>query len=354
MHVPKGALCAALKKLVRLIPRQSQSPFDRISLSANAGRLQLTASDGISWLRVWLACEGNNFRASLPGRALLEFVSGADRDDIIEFAAEEKRVDVAFELCLSSFESIADLPPTPGDERAMEWNVEAEWDEGELRAALTWVLPAVSRDATRPNLIVVMFDEDRVVASDGHRLHMTSLVGLRSAPVTLPGSAAAVLAETSGNDPIALERSGKHLRFRGDDWQLITREADTQFPPYKRTIPSREAATCEVQIDAAVAVAALRTLSRPSSSCSQGVQMRVNGQLVLERHDDAARVGRATVPLMRSTHRGDDLVVGICARYLAEALAGGGVQCLRFGGPLEPVVVDHDDGCIAVVMPMRL
>jgi DNA polymerase-3 subunit beta len=255
---------------------------------------------------------------------------------------------------MSSFECGPPLPHAPDDDATREWHAEAQCDAAELRTALTWVLRAVSRDATRPNLAVVMFDNDRLVATDGHRLHMARFRGAFLAPQAIESTAAGVLAATAATGDIALERSDTHLRFLGDHWQVITRIANSEFPPYRQVIPSRKAAACEVNLDGAVAVSALKMLPLLSGSRSQGIQIRLNGQLVLERHDDTTLVRRATVPLIRSTHRGDELVLGISARYLADALAEGGIQCLRFGGPLDPVVVEHDDGCIAVVMPMRL
>jgi hypothetical protein len=67
------------------------------------------------------------------------------------------------------------------------------------------------------------------------------------------------------------------------------------------------------------------------------------------RHDRQRRV-----PLLRSTHHGADVIVGIRAEYLVDAVAGGGVQTLRFGEPIDPVVVEHVDGRLAVVMPIRM
>src|SRR6266511_1026926 len=134
MYLRKRAFHAVLRSFVSFIGRRAEAPLDHMRLRAAAGRLELDATDGTTWLRAWVPCEGH-FDAVLPARALLDFVSGADRDAVIEFVADAKRVDVAFELCLSSFESraVSDFPPAPDEVSALVWSVEAEWDAVELR-----------------------------------------------------------------------------------------------------------------------------------------------------------------------------------------------------------------------------
>src|SRR6266511_6435993 len=65
-------------------PRQTESPLDQVRLNAQSGRLQASITDGSSWVRIWLACEGANLDTLLPARALLDFVSGAERDAVVE------------------------------------------------------------------------------------------------------------------------------------------------------------------------------------------------------------------------------------------------------------------------------
>jgi DNA polymerase III sliding clamp (beta) subunit (PCNA family) len=60
------------------------------------------------------------------------------------------------------------------------------------------------------------------------------------------------------------------------------------------------------------------------------------------------------VPL-ENDHVGEDLVLGVAPAYLIDAL-GKDVRPVRLnlGGALDPLVVRHDDGRLAVVMPMRV
>ncbi len=144
------------------------------------------------------------------------------------------------------------------------------------------------------------------------------------------------------------------MRFVGRGWNVIARVGEAVFPPYRRALPSKQAESCHVEVEPSTIAAALKTLSRRLRPRPHGVRMKINGHLVFEHQAEDARVVRAEVPVVRSTHRSEDLILGVSLRYLADAVAGTGLETMRFGGPLDPLVVEHEDKRIAVVMPMRI
>jgi DNA polymerase III sliding clamp (beta) subunit (PCNA family) len=337
--------------------RSTQPPFDVVRLTANAGQLQLATTDGTSWLRVSVPCEGDDVDIYLPVRPLADFVAAADRTSTIEFVAEGATTDVACDGSISTLDACSgtELPGAPDvDSSPVSWERDADWYSAGLRQALTWVLRAVCNDETRPQLASVLFDRRDVVSTDGHRLHRVRLAGLCARPFAVSYVAAAALARMPRSELVTLERYKEYVRFAGESWQLTTKISESSFPPYRQVIPSRRVDSCRIEVDADLAASALKRLPQRTRSGALGVRAAINGELTFEREDEVGHIRRATVPLASSTHRGEDLVFGINARYLADAIADGVTAMLRFGGPLDPIVVDHGDGRRAVIMPVRL
>ena len=123
---------------------------------------------------------------------------------------------------------------------------------GDIRAALRAVLPAASKDKTRPHLagVLLAFEERalEVVATDYHRLHRVTVEWPAAAEAARPGrllvprAAAEGLVKALGTAKacegltIAIGATGAAL---SDGRTLPFPAADVdEFPPHKRVIPA--------------------------------------------------------------------------------------------------------------------
>jgi DNA polymerase III sliding clamp (beta) subunit (PCNA family) len=136
---------------------------------------------------------------------------------------------------------------------------------------------------------------------------------------------------------------------------VTTKTVDERFPPYEMVIPSPSYETFHAIIERAALLDALKRLPRLPAGRTQTVRLRLNGELILERDTDLG-CSRVEVPLVDSTHRGPELQIGVDGRYFADALAftTDNLFTARFGGPLDPIRIDHDDGRVGVIMPLRV
>jgi len=236
------------------------------------------------------------------------------------------------------------------------WTLLGMCDARQLQEALSWVLPAASTDPTRKHLQSVFFDQDAVVATDGHRLHLAPSPIAPDQPLLLASTAAAVLGrilKCDGQVVIARHKTKDQdqLRVRCGSWQLDTRLLDETFPPYAHVIPAKDTQQSQVVFDTAALHTALAQVMKLSEHGN--IRVCVNGAVVLSPWGSSLGEAELAVPVLENNHSGPDLELGLDGKYLLDALPRAGQVELGLGGPLDPVRVDMD-GRLAVIMPVRL
>jgi DNA polymerase III sliding clamp (beta) subunit (PCNA family) len=359
MPIPKGPLYAALTKLKHATdPRPSLPILSCAHLHAHHDQLVITATDLTTWLRTTIPCSGD-LQACIPIKPLLDFIKPKGRKDAeteveIELV-EDHHVQVVLPGAKTTIDTlpVRDFPVHPAG-KVTEWKPDGSWDTPTFQDALSWVLPATSKDPTRPHLSGIYFDNEAVVATDGHRLHLSRLEGMDSGPTLVPAKAISSLIKIlPGHDHIQVHRADDLLRFTVGSWELTTKVMTEKFPPYGMVIPSVSYEAFHTIIESARLTEALKQLPRLPPGRAQGVTLRINGQMYLERETDQGKASVAVEPV-DSTHRGDDFEVGLDGRYLIDALAAGEELCtIRFGGSLDPVRIEPGEK-LAVLMPLRI
>jgi len=202
----------------------------------------------------------------------------------------------------------------------------------------------------------VYVDQDAVVATDGHRLHLAPSPIKPEPPMLLPSSSAAMLSRIlKRDDQVVIARhktkDQDQLRVRCGPWQLETRLLDEQFPPYNHVIPARGVQQSQVVFDTVALSAVLAQVMKLSERGN--IKVCVNGAVVLSPWGSSLGEAELAVPVLENNHSGPDLELGLDGKYLLDALPRAGQVELGLGGPLDPVRVDMD-GRLAVVMPVRL
>ncbi|HOX57863.1 MAG TPA: DNA polymerase III subunit beta [Verrucomicrobiota bacterium] len=357
MKVAQRPLHEALRQLTRVVPAHHALPIlTTVLIAARNGIVELTATDLETRLVYRLPAEGE-LTACLPVRLLRDLTKpesartasaviiepAGDSQVRVEVAGAESRVACYVPL------DFPDWPVAPGD-----FKPNVVWDGDLLQRSLDFVLPATSRDRTRPNLIGVFFDAGSVVATDGHRLHQHALEPKLPKSLLLPTAAAEVLARLAGDGPVNLSRAEGWCRFEAGPWTLLSKEMDSSaYPRVGQVIPDRDDAHSAVLLPTAPIRRELQRLRRLAPKAN--VKVTLNGALSLSIQDHDANQATAVIKPTENSHTGKDLVIGVNPAYLLEAL-GTVDETVRvgFGDNVDPVRIDLPSGRMAVVMPVRL
>lgn len=355
--VDRRALHAALKELARLAPSRGPLPIiSNVLLTGTGDKLVLTTTDITTRLTCEVPAEGNAIETLVPAKLLASLVKPAGKN------AGDVALDVAGDkLSVTVGGTTMQLPATdpqlfPAPFSTEEWSLVGMCEARLLQEALTWVLPAASTDSTRKHLNSVFIDQDAVVATDGHRLHLAPSPIAPDQPLLLASTAAIVLSRILKCDDqvvVARHKTKDHdqLRVRCGPWQIDTRLLDETFPPYNNVIPAKEAQQSQVVFDITTLNTALAQVMKLSERGN--VKVMVNGAVTLAPWGSTLGEADVIVPTIENNHNGPDIELGLDGKYLLDALPRAGQVEMRLCKPLDPVRVDTD-GRVAIIMPLRL
>ena len=354
MQVDRRALHDALKELARVTPNNSNLPYlSNVHLAAQEGTLTLTATDITRRLSCQLPAD-DELNTCLPCKHLSQAVKPDGRGDagLVELRQHDDQVSVLVDGLNST------MPATDPSEFPRASNKDQDliglWPAVPLREALDFVLPAASKDESRPQLCTVYMQDQNLVATDGHRLHLAPLPAPLAGSLLLPSTAAATLSRMlKHGDQAILARADDVLRIKCGSWQLDTRLSDRTFPPFRQVIPSMDHQPTLMQVQAALFNKAVTRVSRLTRD--KRLKLCINGVIGLTTWDAEAGAAQLQVPVVQSNHQGDDLHIGFDAPYLAQAVPKKAAHVhMGFNGPLDPLRVDLAGCKLAVIMPLRL
>ncbi len=174
MRVDRRALHGVLRELVRVTdPKASLPILSHVLLQATAGVLTVTAACLERTLSCHLPAEGD-IQTCLPAKMLTVLMAPegkGDAGDVVINDTSDGTCSISLEGHTSKIAAMSpdDFPEQP--DRA--WSLVAMGQTAAFAEALAFVLPAVSHDEGRPHLNGIQFESDRLIATDGHRLHLT-------------------------------------------------------------------------------------------------------------------------------------------------------------------------------------
>ena len=356
MKVNRRALYGALAELVRVVdPKASLPILSHVLLQAVAGVLTIKATDLKRTLTCQLPVEGE-IETCLPAKLLANLIKPegkSDAGDVVIEPIDDVSCAVTFDGLSSRLAAMSpEMFPTGPAKQDADWSLLALWPVDGIREALGYVLPAASKDDSRPHLNAVCFDLDRIVTTDGHRLHMARLPSKLPEPVLLSLDAAKTLGRLLKKaDQVILARTGDVVRARVGEWQLDAKLVDASFPPYEKVIPS--VTTFTTTVDHALFTKALARVSRLTKAGM--VRLTVNGQIAIATSDPDLGNAAIDVPVIETSHEGDDLVMGLNPAYLRDAVSTKEeIVTLHMSGATDAVRIELGEGKSAVVMPTRL
>lgn len=350
MKIEANKLESVLKKVVQLVPRRPTLPaLENLVFEPDGDTVSLRATDLTTEVRVAVPARAA-FALCIPARPLLDFISSGTDGDVVRFGVNGRTVSI------SIGRDTLELPHYPPQEFSKPFKHVAG-DTGHAKTepfveALRWVSRALSTDPTRPSLTGLLLDRDKLVATDGHRLHVSGVEGFRCPTALIAGSAAAFLIKALRDEHVSIDVAKETVRFQTSTSTVTMKRIEAAFPAWEQVVPERKQACFTMRLAANDLEAGVKRVAKRSAKVATPVRVRANGAIKLEAVGEDTKA-TTTVQVLSSTHEGPDHVTGFNARYLSEALAGLGEIELRFHGTDAPAVID-DGKNLAVVMPFRI
>ena len=228
MRTDRRILHTVLKELARVAPSSAPQPvLEQVHLHATGGVLTATTTDLSRRLSCQLPAEGN-LDARIPCKPLVQVIKPEGGGDAgsVEITQDSDKVNILADGLTSHLPGTppADFPAGPAPKQDAPWSLVAMWPSALLKDALSFVLPAASTDASRTHLCTVLLQDNDVVTTDGHRLHLAHLPAPVPQPLLLTAPAASTLTRLlSHGEQVILARAGDILRVKVGSWQLDAR-----------------------------------------------------------------------------------------------------------------------------------
>ena len=241
MKINRKALFNALRELARIAGTKTSLPIlANVVLTGQGPYVEVQATDLRQTLEVSLPGESREGETLCIGaKLLLDIVrpgkgeTGAGDVELLEGDRPLKwgiacdGVTIGAETAM-----VEDFPAKPTEPNTHYGEI---INGANLLFAVKCVLPAVSKDEYRPHLNGMLFEGNKLVATDGHRLHLHMFpVGI-TALVPLVG--VQTLARLIKKEDVQLAVDEHFVRAKIGSWTLTVKTGDAQFPPYENVIP---------------------------------------------------------------------------------------------------------------------
>jgi DNA polymerase-3 subunit beta len=363
------AFLSALMLAAKVAPAKSTMPAlsqVRITAAPEIGICRVVTTDLRNSLRSAVPCADDGaLDVAVNAKAILSLVKKLDSDPI-SLAVVDGKLSIQSgkrKLSIQTF-PVADLPtvPTPAP-------TGITFDKPSFAKGFGFVESSASQDETRPHLAVVRVEYQgssvKLVATDGHRLHVTTINGTGEADTgaspSVPAAGAGLILDlckvSNGTAPtVTLGHAADYTTFTAGPHVLVTQDQESRFPPYDRVMPHAFDVSLSCDVEA---------LRGALDLCKSIAEDRNNGMKValMERglviSAENAETGTVSEEIATSYlhHGGRETKIGFNAGYILDAIKGrSGAVTLKFGDELDPMAVEYNDDTesMAVVMPLRL
>ncbi len=368
--IARSTLLSALGKLQSVVEKRNTIPIlANIKLQANAGQLQLTATDmDIVATENVAANVSQEGALTVPAQTLYDIVRKLNDDADITLSTDVGSNQVVVESGKARFSlsylPAADFPVMSEGELTHNFAINA----GTLLQLIDRARFAMSTEETRYYLNGVYLHQEqndagailRAVATDGHRLARIE-TALPSGAENMPG--VIVPRKTVGelkklfegeSGDIAVSLSESKIRFTAGNTVILSKLVDGTFPDYARVIP--ESNTKTMAADTKTLTHAVDLVSTISSEKTRGIKFLVqSGQLTLSAQSPDAGTAKEELDV---EYGSDEISIGFNSRYVLEMmsqLTSDAVQFV-FNDSNSPALVSdpEDSSALYVIMPMRV
>ncbi len=351
----------ALKKAKEATEKKSALPIlTNFLLSAEGDRLVIKATDLENYLILSLKADiEEEGSVCVSSRSLSDIVRNLS-SAVINLQTEGEKLLVTggrsrFKLPTVPPEDFPEFPEVKEGEETISGNLILE--------GISKTEYAIAKEETRIALqgMYMRGYEGRVhfVGSDGHRLALFEPEGSFSYELLVPRKSLKVVQRLlTGIEDVRVSKSedGNFAYFTSEEWKLVVRLLEGDYPDYLAVIPKEFAA--EVLLDVEETTRALKRLSGLSEGKVFPVKITLSDNLaVFEFMDPEFGEGREELDV---DYIGDPFEIGFNGKYILEALDAFDSEkaWFRFTTPDTAALLESDDyekdpyRCI--IMPMRV
>ncbi len=321
LQIDRQELEEALKKAKEATEKKSALPIlTNFLLSAQEDRLTIKATDLENYLVLTLKAEvEEKGEVCVSSRSLSDIVRNLN-SALVYLETEEERLIVAggrsrFKLPTVPTEDFPEFPDILEGEESVPGNIVLE--------GISKTEYAIAKEEARIALqgMFVKGHEGRIhfVGSDGHRLALFQPEGSFSHELLIPRKSLKVIQRLlTGIEEVRVAKSedGSFAYLSTDEWKLIVRLLEGEYPDYLAVIPSEFSA--EVLLDVNESIKALKRLSGLAEGKVFPVKITLSDNLaVFEFTDPEFGEGREELDV---DYVGEPFEVGFNGKYLLESL----------------------------------
>jgi len=365
--LPRNTLLRPLQHVVNSIEKNNTLPIlSNVLFVIGDNRLTLTATDLEVELISFYPLEINNLdkcQLTIPARKLLDICVTLPEEATLNFTVEGAKVIIKSNQ--SRF-SLSTLPAEdfPNIETAVN-QLEFSISEKELRFLIERTQFTMAQKDVRYFLNGLLLELDKnsisTVATDGHRLAMCTLTTEANVPtkhqVIIPRKAISELLRLLENsdEEVTVSLSENHLRVNKQFTTFTSKLIEGNFPDYNMVIPKTN--TQEALINRELFKQVLtRAAVLNDDKFSKGIRLNFKKNILQvsannSQHEEAEDE-------LAIQYEGEPLEIGFNVRYLTDILNTLPDELIKISlrNPETSCLIEskQDDGCIYVVMPMRL
>ncbi|WP_372964994.1 DNA polymerase III subunit beta [Marinobacter sp.] len=365
LTISRESLLTPLQSIAGVVEKKQTMPvLSNVLLEAEGNTLTLTGTNMEVELvgRVTPVHVDQPGRITVPARKLSDICRALGDEAPIELAQEGDRLHVR---AGNSHFTLSTLPAEhfPNVEDEPE-SFRLELPQKELGRMLDATAFAMAQQDVRYYLNGLLLEVDsghvRTVATDGHRLalaHFDMETGCPEArQVIVPRKGILELARLLSDDesPVTLVIGDNHLRATVGSYTFTSKLIEGKFPDYNRVIP--RGGDKVVLADRATLKNTLQRAGILSHENIRGVRLNLKpGQLEVFANNPDQEQAEDALPV---DYQGESLQIGFNVGYLVDvmnALSDAQVK-VTLSNPNSSALIEaeNDNGCMYVVMPMRL
>jgi DNA polymerase III subunit beta len=363
--VSREALLKPLQLVAGVVERRQTLPvLSNVLIVLQGDQLSLTGTDLEVEIvgRVQLETPGQPGEITVPARKLVDICRSLQDDAKIEFILEDQRIVVKSgrsrftlsTLPASDFPNVEDAPS----------NLRFSCAQQEIKRLIEQTAFAMAQQDVRYYLNGMLWevrqDQLRVVATDGHRMAMsTRAIAATSSSIVqaiLPRKGVLELSRLLEDSPAQVEitLSANNIRVTSPDYTFTSKLVDGKFPEYERVLP-RGGNKVVIGSRLALKQAFSRTAIL-SNEKYRGVRFLLSdGLLTIVANNPEQEEAEEQVAV---DYKGDSLEVGFNVSYLLDVtnvINHENIKMTLSDSNASALIEDPDNAdSLYVVMPMRL
>lgn len=356
LTVEQKDLDAALKRLAKVVPSKASIPMlQNVRLSTDADVLRLTATDLDIEVTVVVPCTVvADGEVTAPAKVMSDVVAKSPKGSIVTLDHSDHTMAVKSGRIRAN---IATLPADDFPVMANEaYDAVIEMQAHELRDLFDKTAFAASNEETRYYLngVYLTTEEGRMtsVATDGHRLaKWQSHVVHKFDPVIVPNKTIGAMAIPDIGS-VHVYISANKIKFATDDWVMVSKVIDGQYPNYERVIPQGGDTICK--FSGGDMKAAVDRVGVVLDKTSNAVVLNIAADGVTISGNNGAN---SIEDFIDASLDGPDVRIGFNSKYIVGAMSKlEGNAVMQLGGAGDPAIVrdDADPDWLLVLMPMRV